>query len=59
MKRAPREFRKDAQGEIRKMAEAEGYVMVRRPRYAPFVLSEREWRALPIATPKAPAGRDG
>lgn len=46
----------DEHGEMRLMAEKDGYVMARRPGYAPFVVSVKEWNALsaePI--PKPPA----
>jgi hypothetical protein len=35
-------------GPIRLLAAAEGFVMVRRESYEPFVLSEREWLALAV-----------
>lgn len=37
----------DASGPIKYMTRSGGYVMVRRPRCAPFVLSEKDWRKLP------------
>ena len=37
----------DAHGPIKYMTRSGGYVMVRRPRCAPFVLSEKDWRRLP------------
>lgn len=40
--------RVDAIGEIRYMTRSGGYVMVRRPRAIPFVLSEKQWARLPI-----------
>lgn len=39
-------IKQDHLGEIRFMAEASGYVMVRRPRCIPFVLTRKEWDAL-------------
>jgi len=39
------ERRWNRHGELRLMAEAEGYVMVRRLGAAPFVCSRREWMA--------------
>lgn len=35
-------------GRLRFMARSGGYVMVRRPRCHPFVLTEKEWGALPL-----------
>ncbi len=35
---------------IRLMARSGGYVMVRKPRCMPFVLSEKEWAKLPLYT---------
>lgn len=35
-------------GMVRLMARSGGYVMVRRPRCAPFVLTEKEWAAMPL-----------
>lgn len=32
-----------------KMAEADGYVMVRRPGCIPYVMSKRKWEALPLS----------
>jgi hypothetical protein len=43
-----KEDRYDKHGRIRLMAEADGYVMVRRPRAYPFVLSRKEFDALPL-----------
>lgn len=37
----------DRLGPIRYMVRSGGYVMVRRPRCVPFVLSEKDWRKLP------------
>lgn len=37
----------DEHGQIRFMCESGGYVMVRRPRYIPFVLTLKEWAKLP------------
>lgn len=39
------------EGPITVMAKADGYVMVRRPGCAPFVLSVREAASLPLAPP--------
>jgi hypothetical protein len=44
--------RQDDIGPIRFMVRSGGYVMCRRPRCIPFVLSEKEWSKLPIAEPK-------
>ena len=44
-----RERRRYPIGEIALMAEADGYVMVRRPGRMPFVLSSQSWRYLPLA----------
>lgn len=41
-----REERYDRYGPIRKMAEADGYVMIRRPRATPYAISQKEWDAL-------------
>lgn len=35
-------------GKVRFMARSGGYVMCRRPRCMPFVLSERQWLNLPV-----------
>jgi hypothetical protein len=35
---------------LRLMARASGYVMVRRSGAKPFVLSEKDWLALPVAS---------
>ena len=43
---ADRAHRSDG-GKVRFMARSGGYVMCRRPRCAPFVLSEKEWLKLP------------
>jgi hypothetical protein len=40
--------RVDDNGEIRYMCRSGGYVMVRRPRAMPFVLSEKEWARLKL-----------
>jgi hypothetical protein len=47
--RARREFEADRNwnGLLKYMAHADGYVMVRRLRALPFVLSEKSWRDLP------------
>lgn len=37
----------DRHGVIRYMVRSGGYVMVRRPRCTPFVMSEKDWRKLP------------
>lgn len=38
--------RKDGRGKITFMCRSGGYVMCRRPRAMPFILSEKEWRKL-------------
>lgn len=38
-------------GPIRLMAEAEGHCMVRRPGCVPFVITSKEWLALPSEEP--------
>ena len=43
----PRESREYKGGELRLMVRTNGYCMVRKPGCVPFVLSEKEWRALP------------
>jgi hypothetical protein len=48
-------------GRVRLMARSGGYVMVRRPRCSPFVLSEKEWAQMPTfdaANPNQGGGRD-
>ena len=45
----------DKYGPIRLMTSAGGYVMVRRPRCAPFVLSIKEYEALECVMPEQPA----
>lgn len=40
---------------IRLMARSGGYVMVRKPRATPFVLTEKQWAKLPLFnSPEAP-----
>jgi len=39
---------------LRYMTRSGGYVMVRKPRCCPFVLSEKEWAKLPLFSPSAP-----
>jgi len=39
--------RDDGRGELRWMAQAAGWVMVRRPGAIPFTMQLREWEALP------------
>ena len=39
-------------GEVRLVAKAEGYAMVRRKGGMPFVITEKMWEAAPIAHPK-------
>ena len=39
---------------IRLMGRSGGYVMVRRPRCFPFVLSEKEWAKLPLMDAEHP-----
>lgn len=34
-------------GKVRFMVRSGGYVMCRRPRRAPYVMTEKEWRKLP------------
>lgn len=36
------------QGRVRYLAHAKGYVMARRPACMPFVVTEKEWLALPL-----------
>jgi len=43
---AKREERYDRKGPIRKMAEADGYAMVRRPGCAPWVMDIKQWNSL-------------
>lgn len=35
-------------GRVRLMSRSGGYVMVRRPRAMPFVLTEKEWARMPL-----------
>ena len=35
-------------GKVRFMVRSGGYVMCRRPRAMPYVVTEKEWRALPV-----------
>ena len=44
----------DKHGLIRFMCESGGYVMVRRPRCMPFVLTLKEWAKLPKQPPETP-----
>lgn len=46
MKAGQRNLRHDQHGDIKFMAEADGYVMCRRPGCMPFVLSKKSWEAL-------------
>ncbi len=39
---------------VRLMARSGGYVMVRKPRCTPFVLTEKAWAKLPLYLPPAP-----
>jgi hypothetical protein len=55
MSKKPDERCSDKLGEIRLVARAEGYVMVRRRGCIPFVVSEKEWQKMlgtPVETPK-------
>lgn len=45
-------------GRIRYMARSGGYVMVRKSRMMPFVLTEKEWAKLPIFDAPPPKGSD-
>lgn len=47
------ERRHDWLGEIRWMAEAEGYVMCRRPQAMPIIMSKEDWDRLPTNKPKS------
>jgi hypothetical protein len=44
-----KEYRERSTGVLRLMALADGYAMVRHPGCLPFVMSQRDWEALPIA----------
>lgn len=46
MSRKPIETKRDRSGPLRVMAEAEGFLMVRRPYCNPMVISRGEWDAL-------------
>lgn len=50
------EFRYDRYGAIKKMAEVDGYVMIRRRRKLPCVITRKEWLALSV---EPVASRDG
>ena len=52
MPRRKREVRFDPVGEIRLMAQADGYVLVRRPGCMPFVLRAAEWGKMPKRDPR-------
>lgn len=45
--------RKDENGVIRFMCRSGGYVMCRRPRAIPFVLTEKQWMRLEKTQPTA------
>lgn len=49
LRREQADFKRDRykNGRLRYLAHADGYVMVRRPRAMPHVISEGEWRQLP------------
>lgn len=49
------ERRTDKLGPIRCMADAQNYVMVRRPGCMPFVLARRDWLKLPLYKPEKEA----
>lgn len=38
----------DRENRVRLMARSGGYVMVRKPRCMPFVLTEKDWAKLPL-----------
>lgn len=42
------EHRRDGHGLLRLVAQAEGYVMVRRKGAVPFVMAAEDWMALPV-----------
>lgn len=44
-----KDIRYDKYGKLTCMAWADGYVMVRRPRAHPFVMTMKAWQALPTA----------
>lgn len=48
------ERRYDLNGELRLMAKADGYVMVRHPGAMPFVLPLKVWDRLPTTKPEPP-----
>ena len=57
------DLRPDAKGEplndrIRYMVRSGGYVMVRKPRSMPFVLTDKEWAKLPLF-PSPPTNQEG
>lgn len=44
-------WRWDRPGDVRLMAKAEGYCMVRRKGAMPFIIDAKMWDAAPVATP--------
>jgi hypothetical protein len=44
---------RDSRGLLRLMAEADGYIVVRRSGEVPFVLRASDWQALPVEEPAA------
>jgi len=50
------ERRHDTTGPIRCMADAQAYVMVRRPGAMPFVMTKPDWVALPLFVVEGEAG---
>lgn len=44
---------------MRLMARAKGYIMVRKPGAMPFVLTEKEWAAMPLFVAPSPLGSGG
>lgn len=50
-KRSSRERRYDEHGELRLMAEVDGWLMVRRPGRIPFTMRRKEWDVLPADSP--------
>ncbi|MBC8642964.1 hypothetical protein IAG25_40100 [Caballeronia sp. EK] len=51
--------RYDKHGEIRYMTRSGEYVMCRRPRCMPFVLSEKDWNTLPNQPESSASSKEG
>ena len=49
-----KERKYDQHGEVVFMAQADGWIMVRRPRCVPFTMTKNEWSALADERPPEP-----